>query len=42
MATGQRRSRSDTPYGIAVLQVTQPPMPRSLNPALSSSVETVI
>jgi serine/threonine-protein kinase len=39
MATGQRPFESDTPYGIAVLQVTAtPPSPRSLNPALPTSV----
>lgn len=43
MATGQRPFESDTPYGIAVLQVTAaPPSPRSLNPALPAGVENVI
>lgn len=43
MATGQRPFESDTPYGIAVLQVTaRPPNPRSLNPSLPTPVENVI
>ncbi len=43
MATGQRPFESDTPYGIAVLQVTAtPPNPRSLNPTIPSPVERVI
>ena len=43
MATGKRPFESDTPYGIAVLQVTAPPpLPRSLNPDLSAPVEDVI
>ncbi len=43
MATGKRPFESDTPYGIAVLQVTAPPpQPRSLNPDLSAPVEDVI
>ncbi len=43
MATGQRPFESDTPYGVAVLQVTaKPPNPRSLNPDLPGAVENVI
>ncbi len=43
MATGKRPFESDTPYGIAVLQVTaKPPSPRSLNPHLPITVERVI
>ncbi|HVU12412.1 MAG TPA: serine/threonine-protein kinase, partial [Phototrophicaceae bacterium] len=43
MATGQRPFESDTPYSIAVLQVTaKPPNPRSLNPELPAAVEDVI
>jgi serine/threonine-protein kinase len=43
MATGKRPFESDTPYSIAVMQVTTPPpMPRSYNPELPSSVESVI
>ncbi|MDX1994775.1 MAG: protein kinase [bacterium] len=43
MATGQRPFESDTPYSVAVMQVTQqPPFPRNLNPSLSSPVEQVI
>ena len=43
MATGQRPFRSDTPYSIAVLQVTaQPPAPRSINNGVSIAVEQVI
>ncbi len=43
MATGRRPFESDTPYSIAVLQVTQPPpSPRSINPALSAAMESVI
>ncbi len=43
LATGRRPFESDTPYGIAVLQVTTPPpSPRSLNPDLSFAVEEVI
>src|SRR5690606_24686779 len=34
---------SETPYSIAVMQVTtQPPMPRKLNPTISTALETVI
>jgi serine/threonine-protein kinase len=43
MATGRRPFHSDTPYGIAVMQVTTPPpSPRSFNPDLSIPVEQVI
>jgi serine/threonine protein kinase/Tol biopolymer transport system component len=43
MATGQRPFESETPYGIAVLQVTaQPPSPRSLNHTVPTPVENVI
>jgi len=43
MATGQRPFESETPYGIAVLQVTaKPPNPRSLNPSVLPQVEDVI
>ena len=43
MATGQRPFESETPYGIAVLQVTaKPPSPRSLNPTVPPEVEDVI
>ncbi len=43
MATGQRPFEGDTPYSIAVLQVTaRPPYPRSLNTSIPSSVENVI
>jgi len=43
MATGRRPFYSDTPYSIAVMQVTsEPPSPRSLNPKLTYEVEQVI
>ncbi len=43
LVTGRRPFESDTPYGIAVLQVTSPPpSPRSLNPNLSFAIEEVI
>lgn len=43
MATGRRPFESDTPYSIAVMQVTnQPPQPRQYNPRLSFGVEEVI
>jgi tRNA A-37 threonylcarbamoyl transferase component Bud32 len=43
MATGRRPFYSDTPYSIAVMQVTQaPPTPRSINPRITPSVERVI
>jgi serine/threonine protein kinase len=43
LATGRRPFEAETPYGIAVLQVTaRPPSPRSINPALSSAVDAVL
>lgn len=43
MATGRRPFESDTPYGVAVMQVTSPPpSPRKYNPALSFAAEEVI
>lgn len=43
MATGRRPFHSDTPYSIAVMQVTAPvPSPRSINPSLPIAVEQVI
>ncbi len=43
LATGRRPFESDTPYSIAVMQVTTPPpSPRTYNPQLSFSVEEVI
>lgn len=43
MATGRRPFESDTPYSIAVMQVTeQPPMPRSIHPGITPAVEHVI
>jgi hypothetical protein len=43
LATGRRPFESDTPYSIAVMQVTTPPpSPRSHNPDLSFAVEEVI
>ncbi len=43
MLTGRRPFESDTPYGVAVMQVTTPPpSPRSINPGISSAVESVI
>ncbi|MBZ0275644.1 MAG: protein kinase, partial [Anaerolineae bacterium] len=43
MLTGRRPFESDTPYSIAVLQVTaQPPAPRSYNQDISFAVENVI
>ncbi len=43
MATGKRPFEGDTPYSIAVLQVTAPPpAPRSLNPNVPVPVEDVI
>jgi serine/threonine protein kinase len=43
MATGRRPFISETPYTIAVMQVTTPPpSARSLNPKVSISVEQVI
>jgi serine/threonine-protein kinase len=43
MATGRRPFQSDTPYSIAVMQVTTPPpSPRVLNPRISQQFESVI
>ncbi|MDZ4771279.1 MAG: protein kinase [Chloroflexota bacterium] len=43
MATGARPFEGETPYSIAVLQVTSaPPPPRSLNPSIPPAVEAVI
>lgn len=43
MATGRRPFENETPYSIAVMQVTQqPPMPRKLNPTISTALEVVI
>lgn len=43
MLTGRRPFENETPYGIAVMQVTTPPpSPRSLNPRITGAVETVI
>lgn len=43
MASGRRPFYSDTPYSIAVMQVTAPPpSPRSINPKLTYDVEQVI
>jgi serine/threonine protein kinase/Tol biopolymer transport system component len=43
MATGRRPFENETPYGIAVMQVTaQPPNPRNLNADISPAMEAVI
>lgn len=43
MVTGQRPFQSDTPYSIAVMQVTTPPpSPRSINRTIPVPVEQVI
>ncbi|MEQ8673934.1 MAG: protein kinase [Aggregatilineales bacterium] len=43
MATGRRPFENDTPYSIAVMQVTTPPpSPRGFNPTLTAAVEKVI
>jgi serine/threonine protein kinase len=43
MATGRRPFESETPYSIAVMQVTQqPPAPRGINPSILPAVEQVI
>lgn len=43
MATGRRPFENETPYSIAVMQVTTPPpLPRSINPNLTSPIEKVI
>lgn len=43
VSTGRRPFEAETAYSIAVMQVTTPPPPpRSLNPALSTAIESVI
>lgn len=43
LATGRRPFEADTPYSIAVMQVTTPPpSPRAYNPEISLAVERVI
>lgn len=43
MMTGRRPFIGDTPYGIAIMQVTTPPpLPRTLNPEVTGAVEQVI
>ena len=43
LLTGRRPFESDTPYGVAVMQVTTPPpQPRGYNPALPPAVESVV
>ncbi len=43
LATGRRPFEAETPYSIAVMQVTTPPPnPRTINPLLPQSVERVI
>lgn len=43
LVTGRRPFNAETPYSIAVMQVTaEPPNPRQFNPALSFSLEQVI
>ena len=43
MSTGRRPFENDTPYGIAVMQVTTPPpVPRTINPEISAGLEQVI
>ncbi len=43
MITGRRPFESDTPYSIAVMQVTTPPpSPREYNEAVTSAIEKVI
>ena len=43
LSTGRRPFEADTPYGVAVMQVTaSPPSPRTFNAALSLAVEEVI
>ncbi len=42
MTTGRRPFENETPYGIAVMQVTTPPpQPRGINPEISAAVEKV-
>lgn len=43
MVTGRRPFEGDTPYGIAVMQVTtEPPSPKVYDPTVSSALESVI
>ncbi|MFW5692129.1 MAG: protein kinase domain-containing protein [Chloroflexota bacterium] len=43
MLTSRRPFENETPYGIAIMQVTaQPPNPRQYNPEISAAVEQVI
>jgi len=43
MATGRRPFENDTPYSIAVMQVTKmPPNPRTIHQSISPSLEAVI
>lgn len=43
MTTGQRPFHADTPYGVAVLQVTAaPPAPRNINPNIPPALEVTI
>jgi Tol biopolymer transport system component len=43
LLTGRRPFEADTPYGIAVAHVTEPPpTPRSLNPAILPAIEQVV
>lgn len=43
MLTGRRPFENDTPYGIAVMQVTTPPpSPRVINPQLTAAIEQVV
>ncbi|MEM6282260.1 MAG: protein kinase [Chloroflexota bacterium] len=43
MATGKRPFESETPYGVAVMQVTTPPpSPRTINPNVPPQIEQVI
>jgi len=43
MLTGRRPFLNETPYGVAVMQVTTPPpSPRSINPVLTLAVEQVV
>ncbi len=43
LSTGRRPFEADTPYGIAVAHVTEPPpAPRSIRPEISPALESVI
>ena len=43
MLTGRRPFQNETPYGVAVMQVTTPPpSPRGINPTLTLAVEQVV